>query len=151
MGLYTIRFHLNWKNPMHCHDRCPTCQKNEWRPLKMSWFLAIDLYTATTVLLNIAYKLYWNTSYGFAWFQIESWLRTHAAVRLQSLSLSPSRLCISHITDATTIMWSVGCSLFLHLSIFFPRSSLSPSLSLTVCQDTGSCGQRELWEEEAEK
>lgn len=113
--------------------------------------LPIDRYTVTTILSNIAFKLYQET-YGFMWLQMESWLRTHTAVRLQTLSLSlPLVLCISHITDATTIMWSVGCSLFLHLSIFFSRSSLSPSLSLTVCQDTGSCGQRELWEEEAEK
>lgn len=60
---------------------------------------------------------------------------------LKSLYLS---LGINHITHATSIMWSVGCSLFLHLSIFALLCvvfvSLPPSLSVLS-------GHRELWSE----
>lgn len=72
--------------------------------------------------------------YHFTPLYLSCWL---TAVVISEVSLSLS-LCISHITDATSIMRSVGCFLFLHLSSF-SCSWLSPSLSL------GLSGHRELW------
>lgn len=86
----------------------------------------------SNLFLQHLLRLFFIFEVGWGWSN-----HTHSSQTEVCLSLS---LCISHITDATTIMWSVGCSLFLHLSIFF-------AAPLRLCLSLGLSGHRELWSE----
>lgn len=85
-----------------------------------------------------------NAQMSFLWMESLPVMSQILSVLILSLFFSnPLYLCISHITDASTIMWSVGFSLYLHLPIF-SHAPLIP-LSLSLALSLGLSGHRELW------